>query len=79
MCDENWEVSEYAINMWLEDIIPRYYIDLSKVPNINENNINIIKKFINEWEKMRSKRLKKEISYIDYTEWKLTYEVNHYE
>ncbi len=65
--------------MWLEDIIPRYYIDLSKVPNINENNINIIKKFINEWEKMRSKRLKKEISYIDYTEWKLTYEVNHYE
>ncbi len=65
--------------MWLEEIIPRYYIDLSKVPNINENNINIIKKFINEWEKMRSKRLKKEISYIDYTEWKLTYEVNHYE
>ena len=61
--------------MWLEEIIPRYYIDLSKVPNINENNINIIKKFINEWERMRTKRLKREISYIDYIEWKLTYEV----
>lgn len=65
--------------MWLEEIIPRYYIDLSKVPNINENNINIIKKFINEWERMRTKRLKREISYIDYIEWKLTYEVDHYE
>ena len=61
--------------MWLEEIIPRYYIDLSKVPNINENNIIIIKKFINEWERMRTKRLKREISYIDYIEWKLTYEV----
>ena len=65
--------------MWLEEIIPRYYIDLSKVPNINENNIIIIKKFINEWERMRTKRLKREISYIDYIEWKLTYEVDHYE
>ena len=65
--------------MWLEEIIPRYYIDLSKVPNINENNIIIIKKFINEWERMRNKRLKREISYIDYIEWKLTYEVDHYE
>ena len=65
--------------MWLEEIIPRYYIDLSKVANINENNIIIIKKFINEWERMRTKRLKREISYIDYIEWKLTYEVDHYE
>ena len=65
--------------MWLEEIIPRYQIDLSKVPNINKDNINQIKDFIKIWEEMRSKRFKREISYIEYTEWKLTYEVDNHE
>ena len=34
--------------MWLEELIPRYKIDLSNVPNVNENNINQVKTFINE-------------------------------
>ncbi len=63
--------------MWLEEIIPRYQIDLSKVPNINDENINYIKRFMNEWEFMRNKRYKREISYEEYIEWKLTYEVNN--
>ena len=29
--------------MWLEELIPNYYIDLSNVPNINEKSILIIK------------------------------------
>lgn len=29
--------------MWLEELIPNYYIDLSNVPNINEKNILCIK------------------------------------
>lgn len=29
--------------MWLEELIPNYYIDLSNVLNINEKNILIIK------------------------------------
>ena len=62
--------------MWLEELIPRYKIDLSNVPNVNENNINQVKTFINEWEIMRNKRFKREISYEEYIEWKLTYEVN---
>ena len=69
----------FYIFLWLEELIPRYQIDLSKVPNINENNINKIKKFINDWELMRNKRLKREIFYEKYIEWKLTYEVSDYE
>ena len=65
--------------MWLEEIIPKYKIDLSKVPNVKKDNILFIKKFIDEWEKMRSKRNKREISYDEYIEWKLTYEVKSYE
>lgn len=61
--------------MWLEELIPRYQIDLSNVPNINDDNINQIKNFINDWELIRNKRFKREISYEEYIEWKLTYEV----
>ena len=65
--------------MWLEEIIPKYKIDLSKVPNVKKDNILFIKRFIDEWEEMRSKRNKREISYDEYIEWKLTYEVKSYE
>lgn len=61
--------------MRLEELIPRYQINLSNVPNINDDNINQIKNFINDWELMRNKRFKREISYEEYIEWKLTYEV----
>ncbi len=62
--------------MWLEELIPRYQIDLSKVPNVNDENIVQIKDFMKEWNEIRDKRLKKEISDSEYTEWKLTYEVS---
>ncbi len=52
--------------MWLEELIPRYQIDISNVLNINEDNINQVKKFINEWEIMRNKRSKRETSYEEY-------------
>ena len=52
--------------MWLEELIPRYQIDISNVLNINEDNINQVKKFINEWEIMRTKRSKRETSYEEY-------------
>ncbi len=61
--------------MWLEEYIPNYQIDISKVPNIRGEHIKNFKDFINEWELMRSKRKKREISYEEYIEWKLTYEV----
>ncbi len=39
--------------MWLEELIPKYQIDISKVPNINDENIVMFKQFINEWNVMR--------------------------
>ena len=65
--------------MWLEELIPKYQIDISKVPNINDENIVMFKQFINEWNVMREKRNKREITYEEYIEWKLTYEVKSYD
>lgn len=61
--------------MWLEELFPRYQIDLSRIPSINDDNIIKFKEFINEWEEMRIKRFKREISYEQYVEWKLNLEV----
>lgn len=61
--------------MWLEELLPRYQIDLSRIPSINDDNIIKFKEFINEWEEMRTKRFKREISYEQYVEWKLNLEV----
>ena len=61
--------------LWLEEIIPNYYIDLSEIPNVNDKNINIIKKYLSEWDIMRNKRKKREISYEDYIEWKLNLDI----
>lgn len=61
--------------MWLEELLPRYQIDLSRIPSINDDNIIKFKEFINEWEEMRTKRFKREISYKQYVEWKLNLEV----
>ena len=65
--------------MWLEELLPRYEIDISNVPNINNDNLNVIRSFLEEWEIKRKKRLNQEISYKEYMEWKLTYEVKSYE
>ena len=61
--------------MWLEELLPRYQIDLSRIPSINDDNIIKFKEFINQWEEMRTKRFKREISYEQYVEWKLNLEV----
>lgn len=34
--------------MWLEKLIPNYYIDLSNIPNVNEKTILIIKRCLEE-------------------------------
>ena len=73
------EIDIFYTLMWLEELIPKFQIDLSKVPNINDEKITKFRKFIDEWEIMRNKRLKKEISYSEYIEWKLTYEVKSYD
>lgn len=61
--------------MWLEEIIPKYQINLSLVPNINKEDISQIKNFIKVWDEKRIKRNKRSISYDEYIEWKLNYGV----
>ena len=41
--------------MWLEELIPNYYVNFSDVPNINELYIVTFKKFYDEWNIMRNK------------------------
>lgn len=61
--------------MWLEELIPNYYINFSNIPNINELYIVTIKKFYDEWNIMRNKRFKREISYKEYIKRKLNYDL----
>ena len=61
--------------MWLEELLPNYHIDLSDVSSVKNNTILELKKFLDEWNIMRNKRMKREISYIDYIDWKLNYKI----
>lgn len=59
--------------LWLEEIYPDMKIELP-MTYYNENSF-IIKKFMDEWNEMRKKRAKREITYEEYIEWKLNYEI----
>lgn len=59
--------------MWLEELYPEYQIDLP-ITYYNDNTI-LISKFMNEWNEMRVKRNKRRITYEEYIEWKLNYEI----
>ena len=61
--------------MWLEELIPNYIIDISKVINVDEYYSKTIITVIKDWNVMRTKRLRKEITYEEYIEWKLNYEL----
>ena len=63
--------------MWLEELLPNYRIDLCDVPNINHKDSILFKKCLEEWNIMRAKRAKREISYETYIEWKLNYEIEN--
>ncbi|MDD2434848.1 MAG: hypothetical protein PHO63_01185 [Bacilli bacterium] len=62
--------------MWLEELIPNYKIDLSDIPYIKDRNLLFYEKHINKWLSMRKLKDKREITYKEYIEWKLSYEVN---
>ena len=61
--------------MWLEELLPNYHIDLSDVSSVKNNTILELKKFLDAWNIMRNKRMKREISYNDYIDWKLNYKI----
>ena len=61
--------------MWLEELLSNYHIDLSDVPSVKNNIILELKMFLDEWNITRNKRMKREISYNDYIDWKLNYKI----
>ena len=44
--------------IWLEELMPNYRIDFCDVPNINNNDILVIKNYVKEWNLMKNKRLR---------------------
>ena len=60
---------------WLEEYIPNYRLDLSQVKNINKPEIKLLINSLQEWKKQKIKREKHEISYEEYLNWKLNYEI----
>lgn len=61
------------IFLWLEELYPDYQIDLP-ITYYNDNTL-LISKFMKEWNEMRLKRTKREITYEEYIEWKLTFQM----
>lgn len=61
--------------MWMEEIIPNYMIDISKVAIVDEKYASLIYKSIDSWNIMRQKRLRREITFEEYTEWKLNFDI----
>lgn len=60
--------------IWLEELIPNYSIELASTKNLSSADVLKIQNAIDKWNKMKSKRDKREISYKEYTNWKLTYD-----
>ena len=60
---------------WLEELIPNYRLDLSQVKNINDDRIKVLVNSLLEWKVQKLKRDRHEISYEDYLNWKLNYEI----
>ena len=60
---------------WLEEYIPNYRLDLSQIKNINDSKIKDLINSLLEWKKQKIKRDNHEISYEEYLDWKLNYEI----
>lgn len=64
--------------LWLEEIYPRLEINFNIVYLLNNRNV-LLSKFMEEWNIMKKKRLKFEINYEEYIEWKLNYVIGDVE
>ena len=73
--DFNNSIDLIYIFLWLEELIPNYQIDLSIIQNVKNKDVLTYKNFIDEWNVMRKKRKYREISYEEYIEWKLNFEL----
>lgn len=63
------------IFMWLQELYPKMNVDLAMSEQLQNKADALIGNFIKEWQQMKQKREKREISYKEYIEWKLTFEM----
>ena len=63
--------------LWIEELFPNINIDFNNVAKLNDYDTEMIRRFINEWNKMRLKKYNRDITYYEYLDWKLNYEVNY--
>lgn len=56
------------IFMWLEELYPKMNVDLAMSKQLQNKTDALIEGFINEWQQMKQKREKREISYEEYIE-----------
>ena len=73
--DFNNPIDLIYIFLWLEELIPNYQIDLSIIQNVKNKDVLTYKNFIDEGNVRRKKRKYREISYEEYIEWKLNFEL----
>ena len=64
------------ILLWMEELYPRMNIDLGLSESIPKESDIKLKRFFEEWNAMKEKRVDLELSYDDYVEWKLQYDFN---
>lgn len=64
--------------LWLEEIYPRLEINFNIIYLLNKRNA-LLTKFMEDWSIMKEKRLKFEINYEEYIEWKLNYVIGDVE
>ena len=61
------------ILLWLEDVSPDYILKSSGAKSFVNNTSTCIKKALKEWQSVKNKLKKVEISETEYTEWKFTH------
>lgn len=61
--------------IWLEELYPKINIDLSISERFQNKADDLIGNFIKEWQQMKQKRENREISYEEYIERKLTFQM----
>ena len=75
-CDFRNEEDMIYVLLWMEELYPRMNIDFGFSETLQKESDNKLKRFFEEWNVMREKRSNYELSYDDYIEWKLQYDIN---
>ena len=61
--------------MWLEELLPNLHVDLIKNKILSNKELENLENGINKWMKMKSKRDLRQITYKEYINWKLNFDL----